>query len=81
MISENEFLETLTEIFRSELDDEKVQLQMQTTKSDLPNWDSLAHIRIVMRVERTYDIQLDIDEIERIDSVRGFFDAVARRQG
>jgi acyl carrier protein len=76
MVDPAEFIKILTGIFREELDDGKLTVTMDTAQSDLESWDSLAHIRIVMGVERAYGIQLDVSEIESINSVRGFYGAV-----
>ena len=76
MVDPAEFVETLTKIFREELDDGKLKITMDTDQSDLESWDSLAHVRIVMGIERAYAIQFDVSEIETIKSVRGFYGAV-----
>jgi len=76
MVDPAEFIETLTRIFREELDDGKLTITMETNQSNLDNWDSLAHVRIVMGIERAYAIQFDVSEIETIKSVRGFYGAV-----
>ncbi len=81
MIKETEFLKTLTEIFRTELDDERLHLEMSSTQSDIVDWDSLAHVRIVMRVEGAYGVQFEVEEIEEMDSVQDFFDAIVHHLG
>ena len=80
MIDSSEFVARLTEIFREELDKEDLDITMQTIQSDIEDWDSLAHVRIVMGIERAYNIQLDVAEIEKINSVRGFYEAVTRHE-
>ena len=37
--------------------------------SDIPNWDSLAHMMLIVRLEETYHVQLTGDEIADIKSV------------
>lgn len=37
--------------------------------SDIPTWDSLAHMMLIVRLEETYQIQLTGDEIADIKSV------------
>jgi acyl carrier protein len=81
MVDPDEFVAKLTAIFREQLDDEKLAIGMETQQSDLGGWDSLAHIRVVMGVEREYGVQLDVEEIESIKSVRGFLDAVNAHGG
>lgn len=81
MIDKAQFLATLTDIFRSELDDDSIVIILATTQKDLATWDSLAHVRIVMGVENAYDVQFEVEEIETIDSVQGFYDVVSRHKG
>lgn len=78
MTTESEFLAKLTTIFREELEQPGLQISMETSKDTLESWDSLAHVRIVVGVERTFGIQLDVEEIEDIATVRGFYTAVIR---
>ena len=79
MIDETDFIARVETIFREELEQSDLRVSMQTAATDLENWDSLAHIRLVVAVERAFDVQLDVSEIESIDSVRDFYDAVKRR--
>lgn len=81
MIEAADFIVELTAIFRQELDENYLSISMTTVQSDLDSWDSLAHVRIVMALERAYGIQFDVTEIETINSVRGFYDAVNRQLG
>lgn len=37
--------------------------------SDIPSWDSLAHMMLIVRIEETYQIQFTGDEIADIKSV------------
>ena len=37
--------------------------------SDIPNWDSLAHMMLIVRLEETYNIQFTGDEIADIKIV------------
>jgi acyl carrier protein len=69
-------LERLQEIFRAELDDDDLTIGMETRQVDLKAWDSLAHIRIVSGIETEFDFQFNLAEIEEINSVRQFVDAI-----
>jgi len=69
-------LERLQEIFRAELDDDDLTIGMETRQVDLKAWDSLAHIRIVSGIESEFDFQFNLAEIEEINSVRQFVDAI-----
>ena len=69
-------LDRLQEIFRAELDDDDLVISMETRQVDLKAWDSLAHIRIVSGIESEFDFQFNLEEIEEINSVRQFVDAI-----
>jgi len=69
-------LERLQDIFRAELDDDDLTIGMDTRQADLKAWDSLAHIRIVSGIESEFDFQFNLSEIEEINSVRQFVDAI-----
>lgn len=76
MITETDFITRLTPVFREELELDDLDISMETQQKDIENWDSLAHVRIVIGVERAFHVQLDVAEIEGITSVRGFYAAV-----
>jgi acyl carrier protein len=79
MTQEAQFLDTVAEIFRAELEQPDLKLSMDSSQETIPDWDSLAHVRIIVGIERAFGIQLDVDEIEQIHSIRELFNAVARR--
>ncbi len=47
MVDSEAFVSKMTEIMRDELDDESATIDMQTTRDQLGNWDSLAHVRLI----------------------------------
>lgn len=40
-----------------------------TRDSDLPAWDSLGHVNIMMTLEQTFDVQLDVEDFPKLNSV------------
>lgn len=78
MIDEADFVEKLAEVFREELEQPGLNISMRTVREELESWDSLAHVRLVIAVERLFDIQFEVAEIESIAGVRDFYDAVSR---
>ncbi len=69
-------LKRLQDIFRAELDDDDLVIGMDTRQADLNAWDSLAHIRLVSAVESEFGFELSLKQIEEINSVRQFVDAI-----
>jgi acyl carrier protein len=62
-------LAEITDIFRSVLRDPSIELTLETTADDLPAWDSMNHIAVVVEAECRFDIQFDAREIEELTSV------------
>ena len=62
-------LAELTEIFRAVFEDPAIELTPDTTSDDLPCWDSMNHITIVVEAECRFGIQFQVSEIEELKNV------------
>ena len=62
-------LAALSDIFRSVLEDPDIEVTMETTSDDLPCWDSMNHISIVVEAEYRFDIQFRTAEIEDLTRI------------
>jgi acyl carrier protein len=70
----------LTDIFRLVLADPAVELTLGTTSDDLPCWDSMNHIAIVVEAECRFDIQFQVAEIEDLTSVGELVQLIATKR-
>jgi acyl carrier protein len=42
----------------------------ETTRAeDLPAWDSLGHVNLMMTLEQTFDLFLDVEDFPRLNSI------------
>ncbi|MBV9179751.1 MAG: acyl carrier protein [Acidobacteria bacterium] len=55
-------------------------IQPDSKASELPNWDSLNHLTIVMQIEQTFGMHFDLEEIGELNSVDKIVKAVEKRQ-
>jgi acyl carrier protein len=62
-------LAEVTDILRSVFDDPALEVTLETTADDVPCWDSMNHITIVVEAECRFDIQFQTAEIEDLKSV------------
>jgi acyl carrier protein len=76
----DEILQQLTGIFRSVLDDDDLVLRPETTAADIPAWDSMNHITIVVEAERRFGIKVRTAEIERLRNVGDFMTLIAAKR-
>jgi acyl carrier protein len=51
-----------------------------TAAADLPAWDSLAHVNLMMSLEQAFDIMLDVEEFPELMSVRAILARLDREQ-
>ena len=65
-------LQQLTTIFRDVFDEPGLQIDYATTAQDVPGWDSMNHITIVVATERHFGIRVPTSEIEKLQNVGEF---------
>jgi acyl carrier protein len=79
-VTREKTLEDVQEIVREVLDDDTVQLAFGTTASDVKSWDSLAHVRIMVAVEKHFQIRFEVDELNSFENVGQLVDGIAARK-
>ncbi len=80
-MTHDEILAALTAIFRDVLDDESIVLSAGTTAADIPAWDSMNHITIVVEAERQFGVKVRTAEIEELRNVGDFVALIAAKRG
>ena len=68
-MTEPEIYAALTEILGAVLDNDSITLSQATTADDVPGWDSMNHIFIVVEIERRFGIKFDTSEMEELRTV------------
>ena len=59
---------------------EPVQLTPELTAKQVPEWDSLMHISLLVAVEKAFAIRFRVGEVETTRNVGEFADLIARRR-
>lgn len=49
------------------------ELNENTAYGTIEKWDSLMHMRMVMEIEEEYDVEIPIEEIPNIRSLKDFY--------
>jgi len=62
-------LAEITDIARSVFADPSLELTLQTCSDDVPKWDSLSHIALVVEAECRFDIRFRSNEVEELKNV------------
>ena len=69
-IKNGEVLTKVQEVFKLAMGND-VQVDMNTEKDMILEWDSLNHLNLVVELENSFDLGLSMEEIEGMHSVRG----------
>jgi acyl carrier protein len=72
-------LSGLTDLFREILDDDRLVLTADTSAADVPGWDSMNHITIVVEAERRFGVKFRTSEIEELHNVGEFVALIEKK--
>ena len=76
----NEVLKKVEMVFKDVLDDENIIVSLSTTADDVPEWDSLNHIELVVEVEKEFKISFTTEEIEGFKNVGEMCESIVRKK-
>jgi acyl carrier protein len=70
----------LLPIFREYFEDESLVLTDATTAKDVDGWDSLAHVSIVVAIEKEFGIHLGVKHSTSLKNVGALVDAIIQKK-
>jgi acyl carrier protein len=62
-------LQKLQLIFADVFDDPQIQITETTNASEIPDWDSVAQVKLVLAIEEAFNIRFTSDEVGSFASV------------
>ena len=68
-MDEQQIYARLAEIFEDVFDDDSIQVAPDLSAKDVDGWDSLAHIRMILTVEKAFKIKFSTSEIGKLENV------------
>jgi len=69
----------LTDIFQSVFDDPDLRLTAAMTAKDVPEWDSLSHITLIVAIEREFRIRFTTAEVAGLMNVGDLADRIRKK--
>lgn len=75
-----EIIEKLTVIFRDVMDNEEIELEENTTAEDIEEWDSLAHVQLIERIEGVFGVRFSAKEMTSWDELGELVDSIIEKQ-
>jgi acyl carrier protein len=79
MTGTEQIYQRLTEIFREIFEDQSLAPTPQMQASDVPEWDSLNHINLIVAIEARFKIKFKSTELESLRNVGHLVELIERK--
>jgi acyl carrier protein len=75
----NEIVSRLTPIFRDVFSDDALVVSEGMTAVDVPTWDSLSNINMIIAVEKAFGAKFSIKDVRNLKNVGELIDLIKRK--
>ena len=80
MSNVSEVFNKLIPIFKSVFDDDDLEIYETTKAEDIDEWDSLTHIRLVISIEKVFELRFTSAEISDLSNVADMAMLIMKKQ-
>ena len=75
----DEIKSRLTPIFRDVFDDEALVVSDGMTAEDVPAWDSLSHLNMIVAVEKAFGVKFSVRDVRSLKNVGELIDMISKK--
>jgi acyl carrier protein len=75
----NEIVSQLTPIFRDVFSDDALVVSDSMTAADVPTWDSLSNINMIIAVEKAFGVKFSIKDVRNLKNVGELLELIKRK--
>jgi acyl carrier protein len=75
----NEIVSRLTPIFRDVFSDDALVVSEGMTAADVPTWDSLSNINMIIAVEKAFGVKFSIKNVRNLKNVGELLELIKRK--
>jgi acyl carrier protein len=75
----NEIESRLTPIFRDVFNDDALVINRGMTAGDVPTWDSLSNINMIIAVEKAFGVKFSIKDVRNLKNVGELLELIKRK--
>jgi acyl carrier protein len=68
--------ERLTEVFREVFNDDELVLSRDSSAKDIPDWDSVMHVSLIVNVEKAFNVRFSSAEVAKLQNVGELADLI-----
>lgn len=79
-MTKEEILNDLQPIFQDVFDDNELVVTNKSNAEEIEDWDSLSHIRLVVAIEKQFDIKFAFGELQELKNVGEMIALIQEKQ-
>lgn len=79
-MTKEEILNDLQPIFQDVFDDNELVVTNKSNAEEIGDWDSLSHIRLVVAIEKQFDIKFAFGELQELKNVGEMIALIQEKQ-
>jgi acyl carrier protein len=74
-------LARLNEVFQSVFDEDDLEVSSETKADDVEGWDSLMHVTLMIRVEKTFGVKFTSAQVASLENVGQLIELIDGKLG
>ena len=74
-------LTQVTEVFQDVFNDNELVVSPATSAKDIPDWDSVMHVSLIVAIEKSFRIRFTSSEVGRLKNVGDLLDLIEAKAG
>jgi acyl carrier protein len=78
-LEKSEIVSRLTPIFRDVFDNDALVVSDTMTAADVPTWDSLSNINMIIAVEKAFGVKFSIKDVRNLKNVGELLELIKRK--
>ena len=78
-MEKDQIVARLTPIFRDVFNDNTLVVQEGMTAADVPTWDSLSNINMIVAVEKAFGVKFSIKDVRSLKNVGELLELIKRK--
>ena len=78
-MDEIQIFEKLNFIFIDTFDDQTIKINNETSAKDIDQWDSLAQIRLVLAIQKEFNIEFTLNEVTSFQNVGDMINSMKQK--
>ncbi len=71
-----DILNKMTSIFHDVFDNDDIAVTPSLTADDVPEWDSLTHVRLILAVQKAFNVKFSAAQIASLKNVGDLMDLI-----